>query len=796
MASENTREIVLDMLLAVEREEEYSHRLAARVLDRYAYLPARDRAFIKRLFEGTLERRIELDYRLDGVSSLPVRKMKPLIRNLLRMSAYQILYMDGVPDAAAVNEGVRLAGKRGFSGLKAFVNGSLRRLSAEKDTVEFPSEQKEPERFLSVAYSMPEWIVRHFLETYSYEETKALLESFLRVRPVMIRFAAGVSEEEKRACMQDMEQAGMVLRPHELVRDGWYLEGCDNISRLKGFAEGLFTVQDASSMLAVAAAGIRKGDRVLDVCAAPGGKTLLAAEYTGDTGYVEARDISESRLERLRENLSRMKLSNVGVKVWDAALPDAEWFEKADVVLADVPCSGLGVMGRKRDIKYRQSSEGMQSLITLQRKILKQAAAYVKPGGTLLYSTCTINRKENEEQADWLCREFGFEKENMEGYLPAGIPCKDTAKEGCLQLLPHRHHTDGFFFSRLKKPGKKDIKSMTLEELTEDMSALSQKGFRAKQCFEWMHKKLARGFDEMTNLSKDFRAKCGNTYEYTALRTVETQESKEDGTKKFLFALSDKNMVESVLMPYKYGNSVCISSQVGCRMGCRFCASTLDGLERNLKASEMLEQVYEISRITGERVSHVVVMGTGEPLDNYDNLLRFIRLLNDENGLHISQRNITVSTCGLVPEMYRLAEEALQITLALSLHGATDEKRRQLMPVANKYSIHELMAACRYYFEKTGRRITFEYSLVAGVNDTDEDAAALAGLAGELGCHVNLIPVNPIKERDFVQSAAPRVLSFKNRLEKNKINVTIRREMGRDIDGACGQLRRRHMDAR
>ena len=340
---------------------------------------------------------------------------------------------------------------------------------------------------------------------------------------------------------------------------------------------------------------------------------------------------------------------------------------------------------------------------------------------------------------------------------------------------------------------KKDIKSMTYEELVSEMAELGEKAFRAKQCYEWMHVKLARSFSEMTNLSKDFREKCEERYHYTALNAVRVQESKLDGTKKFLFALHDGNLVESVWMKYKHGNSVCISSQVGCRMGCKFCASTLDGLERNLTASEMLDQIYEITRITGERVSNVVVMGSGEPMDNYDNLLRFIRLLTDEKGLNISQRNITVSTCGLVPEMYKLAEEKLQITLALSLHATTDEKRKVLMPIANKYSIKELMGACKNYFEKTGRRITFEYSLVGGVNDTDEDAAELTALARPLCCHVNLIPVNPIKERDFVQSENDRIVAFKNKLEKNKINVTIRREMGRDIDGACGQLRRRHM---
>lgn len=340
-----------------------------------------------------------------------------------------------------------------------------------------------------------------------------------------------------------------------------------------------------------------------------------------------------------------------------------------------------------------------------------------------------------------------------------------------------------------------DIKSLSLEELTEEVMGLGEKAYRARQLYEWMHVRLARGFGEMTSLSKELREKCEELYAYTALRAVQVQESGLDGTKKFLFGLSDGNVVESVWMRYRHGNSVCISSQVGCRMGCSFCASTLDGLERNLLPSEMLDQVYAATLLTGERVSNVVVMGTGEPLDNYDNLLKFIRLLTDENGLHISQRNVTVSTCGLVPEMRRLADRGLQITLALSLHAVTDGKRRRLMPVANRYSIGELMEACAYYFKRTGRRITLEYSLVGGVNDTREDAEGLAALAGTLRCHVNLIPVNPIKERDYVQSEASAVRAFREMLEKNRVNCTVRREMGRDIDGACGQLRRRHMES-
>ncbi len=346
----------------------------------------------------------------------------------------------------------------------------------------------------------------------------------------------------------------------------------------------------------------------------------------------------------------------------------------------------------------------------------------------------------------------------------------------------------------METENRKDIKSLTLDQLKEEMEAMGEKSFRAKQIYEWMHKKQAAGYEEMTNISAALANKCKEHYIYTVLAPVSVQESKIDGTRKYLFELADGNMVESVWMRYKHGNSVCISSQVGCRMGCRFCASTLDGLERNLLPSEMLDQIYAIIRHTGERVSNVVVMGSGEPMDNYDNLLQFITLLTDENGLNIGQRNITVSTCGIVPRMRQLADRRMQITLAISLHAATDDKRRQLMPVADSFSLNELLEACKYYFEQTGRRITFEYSLVRDVNDTDEDARQLTALIGGLNCHVNLIPVNPIKERDYVQSERRSVVAFKNKLEKNGINVTIRRTLGSDIDASCGQLRKRYHD--
>ncbi len=339
-----------------------------------------------------------------------------------------------------------------------------------------------------------------------------------------------------------------------------------------------------------------------------------------------------------------------------------------------------------------------------------------------------------------------------------------------------------------------DIKSLYYNELEAVMKELGQPAFRSKQIYEWLHRKLVSNYEEMTNLSRDLRAKLSEAYPIMSLTEVESLHSETDGTIKYLFRLKDNRVIESVLMKYHHGNSVCISSQVGCRMGCKFCASTIGGKERDLLPSEMLDQIYRIQALTGERVSNVVVMGTGEPLDNYDNLLRFLRILTDEQGINISARNITVSTCGIPDRIKDLAKEDLAITLALSLHAPNNEIRKQLMPVAAKYDLSEVLNAFRYYYEQTGRRLTFEYSLVDGVNDEEEHAKELCRLIKGLNCHVNLIPVNPIKERNYRKSESKKIQNFKNILEKNRINVTIRREMGADIDAACGQLRKSYID--
>lgn len=340
----------------------------------------------------------------------------------------------------------------------------------------------------------------------------------------------------------------------------------------------------------------------------------------------------------------------------------------------------------------------------------------------------------------------------------------------------------------------RDIKSYSLAQLEEYLLSIGEAKYRAGQIFEWIHKKNIKDIDEMSNISAKLRLKLKEDCTLLNVEEILYKESAIDKTRKYLFKLPDGNIIESVFMRYKHGNSVCISSQVGCRMSCRFCASTLDGLLRNLSPSEMLDQIYKISRSTGERVSNIVLMGAGEPMDNFDNVLKFIEIINSEQGLNISQRNITVSSCGLVPKIKELADKKLQITLALSLHAADDETRKSLMPIANKYSIKEVLDACRYYFDTTKRRVSFEYGLVAGVNDTKEEALKLSRLIKNMQAHVNLIPINPIKERDYKEPTHKNVLAFKQILEKSGIQATVRREMGRDIDGACGQLRRSFME--
>lgn len=431
--AENTREIVLDTLLALERGEEFSHRLIKAVLDKYHYLEERDRAFIKRLTEGTIERQTELDYYLNHFSSVPVRKMKPLIRCLMRMSVYQILYMDSVPDSAVCNEACKLAQKRKFGNLKGFVNGVLRSVARQKDGLPMPDENAQPMEYLSVRYSMPLWLVELWVKSYGRERAERLLEGLLAIHPVSLRLRTDCTEEERGRLIQEMEAVGAKLHKSNLLPYLYTVENMENLTELPGFAQGLFVVQDASSAMAVEAAGIKAGDFVVDICAAPGGKSILAAERAG---RVLARDVSEAKTALIEENIARMGRDNITVEVHDATVADERLFEQADVLLADVPCSGLGVMGKKRDIKYRVSEERIAAICALQRNILENSWRYVKPGGVLLYSTCTINPAENEEMARWIQESFPLLLEEER------------------QFMPGEDETDGFYYARFRRRAK------------------------------------------------------------------------------------------------------------------------------------------------------------------------------------------------------------------------------------------------------------------------------------------------------------------------------------------------------
>lgn len=339
---------------------------------------------------------------------------------------------------------------------------------------------------------------------------------------------------------------------------------------------------------------------------------------------------------------------------------------------------------------------------------------------------------------------------------------------------------------------RKDIRSMTLPELTEDITALGLPRFRAGQIYSWLHQKYVSSFADMTNLSKDLRASLEEQYEIFDAKTVLKRTSAIDGTVKYLYELNDGNTVETVLMKYKYGYSICISSQIGCDMGCSFCASTIDGCARSLRTSEMLAQIYTAQRELGIRVSHIVLMGMGEPLLNYDNMLRFLDIITGEDGANISARHISVSTCGIVPKIYELMELRPQFTLSVSLHAPNDDIRNRIMPVNRRWGVEVLLKACRDYIAATNRRISFEYAMMSGINDTDECARELASRLGGMLCHVNLIPANEVRENDYVRSSAERLKAFADILEKNGITTTVRRTLGPDIEASCGQLRRNH----
>lgn len=443
-----TRELILGILLSVTRDGEYSHVALQNVLNKYQYLDKKERAFITRVTEGTLEHMIEIDYIINQFSKVKVNKMKPVIRCIMRSAVYQLKYMDSVPDSAVCNEAVKLATKKGFHTLKGFVNGVLRNIARNLDNVTYP-DKTDDVSFLSIQYSMPTWILEQWLACYDKETVEIMLEDFLKEKPTTIRCNLNVmSKEELRA---SLEKEGVHVENHPYLPYALRISSYDYLADLVSFQSGAFYVQDISSMLVAHIANPKEDDYIIDVCAAPGGKALHMAELLHGTGHVQARDLTDYKVNLIRENILRSGVQNMAAVKWDATVLNEDSIEKADIVIADLPCSGLGVIGKKTDLKYKMTKEIQSQLVKLQRQILSKVQAYVKADGTLIYSTCTIHAGENMENVHWFLKEYPqFELVPIEEFLCEELK-SSVQEKGCLQLLPGVHESDGFFIAKFRK---------------------------------------------------------------------------------------------------------------------------------------------------------------------------------------------------------------------------------------------------------------------------------------------------------------------------------------------------------
>ena len=428
----SVRELVLDILIEVNEKDRYSHLVIRDVLNKYQYLEKQERAFLTRLAEGTIEHMLEMDFIINSFSKVKVQKMKPLIRNLLRMSVYQLKYMDSIPDAAVCNEAVRLAKKRGFGQLRGFVNGVLRNIARDMANLHYPDPKHEPVAYLEVTYSVPSWMVTKWLENYGYEKTEKICASFLVQKPITIR--TNLLRCTPEELCKRLEEEGVTVHPVKRLDYAFEIEGFDYLNGLDSFNQGLFYVQDISSMMVAETAAPEKNNYIIDVCAAPGGKASHLAEKLQGTGMVEARDLTEYKVSLIEENIERHGLGNMKAVQMDATILDEDSVEKADILICDLPCSGLGVLGKKTDIRYKMTAQKQESLVQLQREILDTVHTYVKKGGTLVYSTCTIHTNENEGNVSWFLQKYPeFELVSKE------------------QMLPGETYHDGFFIAKLKR---------------------------------------------------------------------------------------------------------------------------------------------------------------------------------------------------------------------------------------------------------------------------------------------------------------------------------------------------------
>ena len=436
----NVREIVLDMLLETCEKEVYSHLILSAILEKYQYIDVQKKKFLTRLFEGTVEYRLLEDAVLNRYSKIKVNKMKPVVRNILRMGVYQLLYMDSVPDSAVCNEAVKLAKKRGFQGLSGFVNGVLRNIARDKDNIYFKS--------LSEKYSIPQWIIDEWSKQFDEDTIITILEGINKKQGVSIRCNTSAINCEE--FYSELENQRITVRRSKYIKEAAFISGFDSIENIFGFNKGYFQIQDIDAMVAVNISGVKPDYKILDVCAAPGGKSIQFADMLNGSGIVEARDLSENKVEIIEENISRNNMKNIKAVCMNAEIFDAASKDKYDIVLADLPCSGLGVIGKKADIRYRVKQEDIAGLATLQRDILSVVWQYVKPGGVLIYITCTINETENQDNVKWFTENFPFETESFSDSV-SNINDAQTATKGWLQLLPGIHEGDGAFVAKLRR---------------------------------------------------------------------------------------------------------------------------------------------------------------------------------------------------------------------------------------------------------------------------------------------------------------------------------------------------------
>lgn len=442
-----TRELILGILLEVTKDGEYSHIALRNVLNKYQYLDKKERAFLTRVTEGTLEHMIEIDYILNQFSNVKVNKMKPVIRCILRSAVYQLKYMDAVPDSAVCNEAVKLAEKKGFRNLKGFVNGVLRNVARNLDHVTYPEEGTV--EALSIRYSMPMWILKQWLSCYDQKTVERMLQAFFEEKATTIR--CNISQMTKAELTESLEKEGVQVEEHPYLPYALRISGYDYLAELESFRTGGFYVQDISSMLVSHIADPKEGDQVIDVCAAPGGKSLHMAQLLHGTGHVQARDLTDYKVQMIQENIARTGVTNMVACRKDATVLDEASVEKADIVIADLPCSGLGVLAKKTDLKYKMTEETQKSLVALQRTMLEIVQSYVKPGGTLIYSTCTIHEAENMGNVHWFLKQHDtFELVPIEERLCDALK-SSVQEEGCLQLLPGVHESDGFFIAKFRK---------------------------------------------------------------------------------------------------------------------------------------------------------------------------------------------------------------------------------------------------------------------------------------------------------------------------------------------------------